>query len=113
MIHATCHTADNVWCVELDATPWFREADDPSIIDLAHRGWASTTIADSLERRRGYEGLHDLVEYAAKRLQPDSLEDPAWETFECVVDAPEAVAWPEKNRPDVAARIPIHSRAQR
>jgi hypothetical protein len=113
MIHATCHTADNVRCLEFDATPWFSEADVPSIVDLAQRGWASPAIADSLERRRGYEGLHDLVEYAAKRLQPDSLEDPAWETFECVVDAPEAVAWLEKNRPDVAARIPIQSRAQR
>jgi hypothetical protein len=51
MIHATCHTADNVRCLEFDATPWFREADVPSIIDLAHRGWANTTIADSLERR--------------------------------------------------------------
>src|SRR6478752_5110123 len=73
MIHATCHTADNVRCIEFDATPWFSQADAPSIIDLAQRGWASTAIADSLERRRGYEGLHDLVEYAAKRLQPESL----------------------------------------
>jgi hypothetical protein len=49
--------------------------------------------------------LHDLVEYAAKRLQPESLEDPTWETFECVVDGPDAVAWLEKNRPDVVVRI--------
>ena len=68
MIHATCHTADNVRCIEFDATPWFSEAHAPSIIDLARRGWASTAIAHSLERRRGYERLHDLVEYAAKRL---------------------------------------------
>lgn len=102
MIRATCHTADNVRCIEFDATPWFSEANAPSI----QRGWASTAIADSLESRRGYERLHDLVEYAAKRLQPESLEDPTWETFECVVDGPEAVAWLEKNRPDVVARIP-------
>ncbi|MEH2514169.1 hypothetical protein V1291_005523 [Nitrobacteraceae bacterium AZCC 1564] len=76
MIHATCHTADNVRCIEFDATPWFSEANAPSIIDLAQRGWTSTAIADSLEHRRGYEGLHDLVEYAAKRLQSESLEDP-------------------------------------
>jgi hypothetical protein len=93
MIHATCHTADNVRCLEFDATPWFSEADVPSIVDLAQRGWASTAIA-------------------AKRLQPDSLEDPAWETFECVVDAREAVAWLEKNRPNVAARIRSQSRYQ-
>ena len=66
MIHATCHTADNARCIEFDATPWFGEADASSIIDLAQRGWASTAIADSLERRRGYEHLHDLVEYAAE-----------------------------------------------
>ena len=112
MIHATCHTADNVLCLEFDATPWFNEAAAPSIIDLARKGWTSVAIAESLERRPGYARLHDLVEYAGKRLQPDSLEDPAWETFECVVDAPEAVAWLEKNRPDVAARICSRSRYQ-
>ena len=101
MIHATCHTADNVHCIEFDATPWFSGADAPS-----QRGWASTAIADSLERRQGYERLHNLVEYAAKRLQSESLEDPTWETFECVVDGSEAVAWLEKNRPDIVARIP-------
>ena len=104
MIRATCHTADNAYCVEFDATPWFSEADAPSIVDLAQRGWASTAIADSLERRRGYERLHDLVEYAAKRLQPESL-DPTWETFECVVDGPDAVAGLEKNRPEIVAGI--------
>jgi hypothetical protein len=26
--------------------------------------------------------LHDLVEYAVKRLQPESLEDPTWNTYE-------------------------------
>jgi hypothetical protein len=105
MIHATCHTADNVRCIEFDATPWFSEAGVPSIIDLAQRGWASRAIADSLEGRRGYERLHDLVEYAAKRPQSESLEDPT-ETFQCIVDGPEAVAWLEKNRPEIVARIP-------
>jgi hypothetical protein len=107
MIHATCHTADNIVCLEFDATPWFSEADAPSIIDLARHEWTSAAIAESLERRRGYERLHDLIEYAAKRLQAESLEDLSWNTFECIVDGPEAIAWLEKNRPDVAARIRI------
>ena len=77
----------------------------PRIIELAQSGWSSATIAESLERRRGYERLHDLMEYAAKRLQPESLEDPTWNTYECVVDEPEAMAWLAKNRPDVVARI--------
>ena len=44
MIHATCHTAGNIRCLEFDATPWFSEADVPSIIDLAQQGWASTRL---------------------------------------------------------------------
>ena len=95
MIHATCHTADNVVCLEFDAKPWFSEADAPSIVDLAQRGWSSTAIAESLERRRGYERLHDLVEYAAQRLQPESLEDRTWETYECIVAGPDALTWLE------------------
>jgi hypothetical protein len=105
MIHATCHTADNVVCLEFDATPWFNEAAVPSIVDLARHGWSSAAIAESLERRPGYERLHDLIEYAAKRLQPDSLEDLAWNTFECIVDGPAAMAWLAQNRPDVVAGI--------
>ena len=110
MIHATCHTADSIFCLEFDATPWFSEADAPRIIELAQSGWSSATIAESLERRPGYERLHDLIEYAAKRLQPESLEDPTWNTYECVVDGPEAMAWLAKNRPDVVAKILTLSR---
>src|SRR5882724_1946112 len=75
-------------------------------VEHAQRGWSSAAIAESLERRQGYERLHDLIEYAAKRLQPESLEDLTWNTFECIVDQPEAIAWLEKNRPDVAACAP-------
>jgi hypothetical protein len=105
MIHATCHTADNVVCLEFDATPWFSEADGPSIIDLARHGWSGAAVAESLERRRGYERLHNLIEYAAARLEPESLEDLTWNTFECTVDRQDALAWLAKNRPDVRARI--------
>ncbi|SDR23125.1 hypothetical protein SAMN05444161_2242 [Rhizobiales bacterium GAS191] len=106
MIRATCHTADNALGLEFDATPWFSEAGAQSIIDLAQRGWSSAWIAEALEGRSGYEGLHDLIRYAAERLGPESLEDPSWKTFECVVDGSEAVAWLRKNRPEVAAMIP-------
>src|SRR5262249_21388889 len=111
MIPATCHTADKAYCVEFHASPWFSAACAPSIVDLAPRGWSGAAIAECLESRPGYERLHDLIQYAAKRLQPESVEDPTWNTFECIVDRPEAVAWLEKNRPDVVARIPSQSRS--
>jgi hypothetical protein len=65
MIRAWCHTADNAFALEFDATPWFRAADPQSILHLAAQGWSSVWIADALETRPGYEGLHQLVEYAA------------------------------------------------
>jgi len=52
MIHATCHTADNVVCLEFDATPWFSEADASTIIGLAKHEWSSAAVAESLERRQ-------------------------------------------------------------
>jgi hypothetical protein len=105
VIRATCHTVDDALTVEFDATPWFREADPASIGHVAGQGWSSTWIADGLEKRPGYERLHELIDYATNRLGQESLEDPAFATFECGVNGPEAMAWLDENRPDVAAAI--------
>jgi hypothetical protein len=105
VIRATCHTVDDALTVEFDATPWFREADPASILHVAGQGWSSAWIADALERRPGYERLHELIDYATNRLGQESLEDPAFATFECTVSGPEAMAWLGENRPDVAAII--------
>ena len=105
MIHATCHTADDALTVEFDAAPWFQEADPASILHVAGQGWSSVWIADGLEARSGYERLHELIDYATNRLGRESLEDPAFATFECTVNGPEAMAWLDANRPDVAAAI--------
>ena len=77
MIRASCHTADNnALALEFDATQWFVEADWQSLLHLAGQGWSSTWVADALETRPGYEGLYQLVSYAATRLREESLEDP-------------------------------------
>jgi hypothetical protein len=105
MIRASCHTADNRLALEFDATRWFRAADSQSIRHLAEQGWSSVWIADALERRPGYEGLHRLIEYAATRLREESLEEPTWPTLECVVDSLDAKQWLAENRPEVAANL--------
>jgi len=43
--------------------------------------------------------------YAASRLGTESIEDPMWETFGCSIARSEALAWLDKNRPDIAARL--------
>ena len=42
MIRGRCHTADNTLSLEFDATPWFKEADAESILNLAQQGWSGT-----------------------------------------------------------------------
>jgi len=109
LIRATCHTVDDALTVEFDATPGFEEADLASIVHIAGEGWSSTWsgtwIADALERRPGYERLHQLIDYATNRLGQETLEDPTFPTYECTVNGPEAMAWLDENRPEVAAAI--------
>jgi hypothetical protein len=113
MIRATCHTADNRLALEFDATPWFREADPDIILHLAEKDWSSVWVADALEARPGYEGLHRLVEYAATRLREESLEDPAWPALDCLVNRSDAMQWLAQNRPDIAGRLQDHPTAPR
>jgi hypothetical protein len=105
MIRASCHTADNALALEFDATPWFREADRQSILHLARQGWSSAWVADALETHPGYEGLHQLVSYAATRLRDESLEDPTWDALDCDINQSDAMHWLAENRPEIAAMI--------
>jgi hypothetical protein len=105
MIRASCHTADNALAFEFDATPWFCEADGQSILHLAGQSWSSTWVADALETRPGYEGLHQLVGYAATRLRDESLEDPTWDALTCSVNQSDAMHWLAEHRPEIAATI--------
>jgi hypothetical protein len=105
MIRASCHTADNALSLEFDATPWFREADHQSIRHLADQDWSSVWVADALETRPGYEGLHQLVHYAATRLREESLEDPTWAALDCVVNPSDAQQWLAENRPEIASML--------
>ena len=86
MIHATCHTADNVRCIEFDATPWFSEADAPSIIDLASTALQIPSSADedtnacttSLSMRRSGFSRNPSRTQAGKRSNVSSTGRRLW-----------------------------------
>ena len=105
MIQASCHTADNALALEFDATPWFVAADRQSLLHLAGQGWSSTWVADALEAHPGYEGLHQLVSYAATRLRDESLEDPTWDALTRVVNPSDAMQWLVENRPEIGTLL--------
>jgi len=105
MIRAECHTVDDKYVVEFDATPWFEQADAESIVNLARRDWSAPWIADALESRADYAQLHELLQYARERLQRESIEDPTWLNFECRISDSDALAWLARNRPELVQRI--------
>ena len=65
----------------------------------------STWIADGLEKRPGYESLQGLIDYTTSRFGQESPKDPTFPTFERTINGPDAMAWLDANRPDVAAMI--------
>ena len=105
MIRAECHTADDAMTVEFDATPWLAGADADSIVLLSRRRWSGPEVAEALATRPGNEGLGELLRYARERLEKESTEDPSWPSFTCRVDGAAAVAWLERNRPEVARQV--------
>ena len=105
MISAECHTADDGMTVEFDATPWLAGADADGIVLLSRRGWSGPEVAETLATRPGNERLGELLRYARERLEKESREDPSWPTFTCRADGAAAVAWLERNRPEVARRV--------
>ena len=70
-----------------------------------HRNLLHKT-SDIPQHRPGYDHLRELIQYERRsRLQEESLEDPTWKTFECIVNGPEALGWLDAHRPEVAAKI--------
>src|SRR5262245_41943008 len=91
--------------VTFDASAWFNEVDPESIMHLAQQGWSGASVAEALQHRSGNERLRELIQYAAERLEEETLEDPTWSTFECIVNGSEALEWLDAYRPAVAAKI--------
>ena len=97
--------------VEFDATLWLAGVDADSIVLLSRRGWSGPEVAEALATCPGNEGLGKLLRYARERLEKKSREDPSWPTLTCRVDGAAAVAWLERNRPEVAQQdVRRHSR---
>ena len=96
MIRAECHSDD--YCIEItfDATKWFEQADDEEIKALANCDWGGGEPSDSVSRFFGESTTQELYNY----LHAIS-ETSAACGFECHVDADEALAWIETNRPGI------------
>jgi hypothetical protein len=96
VVRAECHSDDYAWQVPFDAAPWFAQATDGEILDLAACGWGGDYPADAVARF--FEPLNaeiaGLFEYLWR--QGGRQVGPG---FECRVEAAYAVRWVRRHRP--------------
>jgi hypothetical protein len=109
-VMAEGHTDDRRVELSFDATPWFAQASDESILALSYVGWGgdyeSDNVLEWFTDKPGYEQVADLFKYVnTVQTHQAAWEDPMG--FECNIEAADAMAWLKLNRPLVFARIAL------
>ena len=101
MIRAECHSDDRVVEVEFDATPWFQQASDKSIIELAEIDWgldyASDDVAEKLAESN--EEIAEMFKYISIVQRTKHMG------FECTVNEDDALKWIAENRPTLTKEL--------
>jgi hypothetical protein len=100
-VGAEAHSDDRASEVSFDAAPYFEQASDGDLTKLAACGWGGDYPADEVAMFMADRNnqLADLFKYVeiARRVKDIG--------FECHVEAEEAMAWIETNRPELAVEI--------
>lgn len=99
MIHANLRSDDGVASVSFDSTPWFEQASDQEIIDLAACGWGGDYAADEVSQHFSGGVTGQVFDYLDTHPLRETNNAIGHETR---VDADEAIEWILANRPAVA-----------
>jgi hypothetical protein len=106
MIRAEAHSDDYKATAKFDATPWFAQASDDSILQLARQEWggdyAADAVAHHLGEEEGYEQLAAMFAYLDGRPQKPNGETVG---FEVHIHRGDAVRWLIENRREVFAAV--------
>lgn len=97
-IPAEVHTDDHHHESRFDAEPWFKQATDEEIVELAKIGWRGDYAADLVA-----EWTADRNKEVRNVLKNTSPRDGVG--FECSVDEDAAVAWLKKNKKELWTKI--------
>lgn len=93
-VHTDCHTAKATF----DATPWFIQASDNNILNLAKCGWGGDYPADEVAEFFSYHKRNDEVEEAFHILH--ILRRSGKEIgVECHINEEDAINWLKNHRP--------------
>jgi hypothetical protein len=92
-IGAEVHTDDHDIEINFDASPWFAQASDSEIVELANCGWGGDLPADAVaqESVKWYPEIEAILDHKGPHKDLSG--------FECHVDESDAIAWLEANRP--------------
>lgn len=98
MIHAEVHSDDCVMQVEFDATPWFAQASDEQIRELAKIDWQGDYAADAVAEffEETNPKIKALMTYLQSIQGLRSHKDCCG--FECSVESEDALAWLKERR---------------
>jgi hypothetical protein len=104
-IRAEAHSDDHIQEVEFDASPWFRQASDQEILDLAACDWGGDYPADGVAEFMSGQNpdLDALFGYLHSIHNLRSKTDCCG--FECHVNSDDAIAWLKQHRPALAALL--------
>ncbi len=98
-VAAECHSDDRVFEVSFDAEPWFQQASDDQIIDLAECGWGGDYEADEVAEYVS-SANPDVQEMFAYLGRIAGRRDKKYACgFECTVDETSALEWLKEHRP--------------
>jgi hypothetical protein len=102
MIKATIRSDDSVASVSFDATPWFEQASDQEIIDLARCGWGGDYAADEVSQFFSDSITAQVFDYLDSHPARETNSAIGHETH---IDMDEAIEWVIENRPQVAEKL--------
>jgi len=86
------------WKVTFDATPWFEQASDADILELAKCDFGGDYPADDVARF-----FEDRIPGIAATLEHCRQTEGVG--FECHIDADHATEWLKENKPDLNIEI--------
>ena len=102
-VRAECHSDDRVFEVEFDAAPWFNQASDQEIFDLAECGWGGDYPSDAvaMDMAKHLDSIAALFVY----LDNHNRSPRKHIGFECHVEREDAMNWLRANRPSLLIHI--------
>jgi hypothetical protein len=102
-IRAECHSDDRIYSAQFDALPWFQQATDGDILNLAEEGWGDGYAADEVGMfiTDTVADVQKMFDYLEHYNQP-GVRHIGWV---CTVNKDDVLQWLESHRPQLQRQV--------